>query len=69
MDASVLLLSLIFGLAGMGLFMYGRSEKKYVHLSCGLALMLVPYFIPHALVLCVVCVIVGVVPFVFARST
>jgi hypothetical protein len=68
MDASVLMLSLVFGLAGMGLFMYGRSEKKPVHLGCGLALMLVPYFIPHVLVLTAVCVIVGAIPFVFARA-
>ena len=68
MDASVLLLSLVFGMAGMGLFMYGRSEKKMVHLGCGVALMVVPYFIPHAVVLAVVCVIVGAIPFVFARA-
>ena len=68
MDASVLMLSLLFGLAGMGLFMYGRSEKKMVHLGCGLALMVVPYFIPSALLLTAVCVVVGVVPFVFARA-
>ncbi len=68
MDATVLMLGLFFGLVGMGMFMYGRSEHKYIHVGSGLALMVIPYFIPHAIVLGVVCLVIGAVPFVVGRG-
>ena len=64
MDTTTLLLSLVFGSVGLGLFLYGKNSQKMPHLIAGLALMTCPYFISNLIVLSIVCVILAIVPFV-----
>lgn len=64
MDSTNLILSLLFGLVGMGFFMYGKSSGQMVPLGVGVALMVCPYFIPNAIALGIVCVILTATPFV-----
>jgi hypothetical protein len=64
LDPTTLLLSIVFGSIGMGLFLYGKKQEKYVHLLAGAALMGLPYVIANAVALLVVGAAVAAVPFV-----
>jgi hypothetical protein len=64
MDSTYLMLSLLFGAAGTGLFMFGKKAGKIPHLVAGLALMTCPYFITNVIAMTSVCVILAVAPFV-----
>ena len=61
-DTTNLMLSLLFGAIGMGMFMYGKKASRMVPLCAGLALMVVPYFIPNAIALSIVCCAVTATP-------
>ncbi len=63
METNLLMLSVLLGSVGMGMFIYGKKQQRYVHLGAGIALMVCPYFIPSVLGLCVVGVLLIVVPF------
>jgi hypothetical protein len=68
MDTTNLMLSLIFGSLGMGFFMYGKNTGQFVPIGAGVLLMVVPYFIPNAIALVIVCLALSVVPFVVRES-
>ena len=61
--ASSLLLGLLFGSIGLAFFIYGRKQRAIVPLLCGLVLMVVPYFIPNALLLLVVGAVLVAIPY------
>jgi hypothetical protein len=61
--ASSLLLGLLFGSIGLGFFVYGRKQHAVVPLLCGLALMIVPYFIASALLLFGVGAVLVAIPY------
>jgi hypothetical protein len=63
MNTNALLLSILFGSVGMGMFIYGKKQQRIIHLVAGLALMVCPYFIPNAIALAVVGVILTASPF------
>lgn len=63
LSASSLLLGVLFGSLGLGFFIYGRKQRTIVPLLCGLALMVVPYFIPNALLLFAVGFVLVAVPY------
>lgn len=65
MDATNLMLSIVFGLAGMGFLMYAKSAGAFVAAGAGVALMVVPYFISNNIILIVVGAALVSVPFVF----
>ena len=46
MDMTPLLFSLLFGLIGTGYFLFGKREGRVVHMGSGLALMVLPGFLP-----------------------
>ncbi|MFC5570208.1 hypothetical protein ACFPN1_09070 [Lysobacter yangpyeongensis] len=48
MDATQLLLGVLFSSIGLGFFIYGRRQQAAVPLVCGIALMLFPYFVSNA---------------------
>lgn len=48
MNQAELLWGLLFGSVGFAYFLYGKKQKAVVPLLCGLALMLVPYFVSNA---------------------
>jgi hypothetical protein len=49
MDLSVgsLMLSLLIGSVGAGLFIYGKKQTRMPHLAAGLVLVIYPYFVPN----------------------
>ena len=64
MDPSGLMASFLFGIIGMGMFMYGKKAGRLVPLGAGAALMAVSYFIPNFWVLLTVCGGLSTLPFV-----
>ena len=67
MDTNLLFASLLFGLIGTGMLMYGKKAGRPAPLFAGVALMAVPYFIPNLIVLLIVCTGVSAVPW-FLRN-
>ena len=65
--ASSLFLGLLFGSIGLAFFIYGRKQRTVVPLLCGLVLMVVPYFIPNALLLFLVGAVLVAIPY-FVRT-
>jgi hypothetical protein len=55
MDGNVLMASLLFGVVGMGMFMYGKKAGRMIPLFSGVGLMVIPYVIPNLLILIIVC--------------
>lgn len=47
MNASQLLLGVLFSSIGLGYFIYGKKQKLIVPFVCGLILMIFPYFIEN----------------------
>ena len=47
MESAGLILSLVIGALGAGLFIYGKKQQRLPQLIGGLALSLYPYFIPN----------------------
>ena len=47
MNTSTLLWGLLFSAIGAGYFIYGKKQRAWVPLSCGLGLMVFPYFIAN----------------------
>lgn len=64
MDSTLFILSLLFGMVGMAMFMYGRKASRMVPLAAGAALMIVPYFISSAMLLVFVCAGLMAMPWV-----
>ena len=61
MNGSFLLWAMLFGSIGLGFFVYGKKQQAIVPLVAGIALMVVPYFVPNLFLLLVVgCVLVAV---------
>ncbi|MGL5404475.1 MAG: amino acid transport protein [Acinetobacter sp.] len=63
MNATPLILGVIFGSIGLGYFMYGKKQKMTVPLACGLILMIYPYFIESTALLSAVGVILALLPY------
>jgi len=64
MEMNQLLLSLLFGTIGLGMFIYGKKAMRFVALGAGLGLMIVPYFISNLLLMSGVCVALMALPWV-----
>jgi hypothetical protein len=45
MDTTQLFFSVFLSAIGLGYFIYGRRQTRFVFLFCGLGLMLFPYFV------------------------
>lgn len=67
MSTASLLWGVLFGSLGLGFFVYGKRQQAVVPLICGIALMVVPYFIPNALLLVGVGVVLSALPFLIGR--
>jgi hypothetical protein len=63
MTPAVLLWGLLFSSIGLGYFLYGKKQRAVVPLVCGLALMIYPYFVPNAMALVAIGVVVSAVPY------
>jgi hypothetical protein len=63
MDTTNLTLSLVFGAAGIGYFVFGKKMSLFVPLGAGLGLMVLPYFISNNWLLVMVCLAMMALPF------
>ena len=63
MNTSLLLLGVLLGLVGLGYFLYGKKQRAVVPLVCGLALMVVPYFISSTALLVMVGAVLSGIPY------
>ena len=64
MNTSVLLLGVLFGAVGVGYALYGRKQRAPLPLVCGVALMVIPYFLSNAVLLFVLGIALAVLPWV-----
>jgi hypothetical protein len=62
MDLNWLMLSTLFGLFGLGFFLYGKKAQRLVPLLVGIALMVVPYFISNLWLMTGVCLAMTSLP-------
>ena len=46
MSGNFLLSSVLIGSIGLGLFMYGKRQRRAPHLAVGIVLMVYTYFVP-----------------------
>ena len=63
MSAALLLWGVLFSSVGMGYFIYGKKQDATVPLLCGIALMIIPYFITSVLVMVLLCATLIAVPY------
>lgn len=63
MSASLLLWGVLFSSIGMGYFIYGKKQNATVPLVCGIALMIIPYFITSVMVMVLLCAALIAVPY------
>lgn len=68
MDTTNIMLSLLFGICGMGFLTYGKKAGQLVPVGVGLILMVCPYFISSTLVMMIVCGGLISVPFVLRQG-
>jgi hypothetical protein len=64
MDTTNLMLSLLFGMVGAGMILFGKKAGRLVPLGAGLGLCVFPYFLSNTLALVFVCLSLCVVPFI-----
>jgi len=66
-NEGLLLWGVLFSSIGLGYFIYGRRQGKTVPLCCGVALMIVPYFMPNSVALVAIGAIFTAVPYFIRR--
>lgn len=64
MNTASLYWGVLFSALGLGYFVYARKQRSVVPFVCGLALMVVPYFISSAPLLVAVGACLAAIPFV-----
>ena len=64
MTGTALAIGMLTGAIGVGYFMYGKRQTKFVPLLAGMALCVYPYFVDSALWLIVVGAVLLAAPFV-----
>ena len=65
MDTSALLWGLLFDAIGAGYFVYGKKQRAWVPLCCGLALVLFPYVITNLWLLVGVGILLCGIPYFY----
>jgi predicted membrane protein len=63
LDTSSLLWGLLFGSIGLGFLIYGRKQRAVVPLICGVALMIVPYFVSNTILLITIGITLIAIPY------
>lgn len=63
MNATTLLLSVIFSSIGLGYFLYGKKQKVIIPFICGIVLMIYPYFLENITIISVIGIILSVLPY------
>jgi hypothetical protein len=65
LSTSLLLLGVLFSSIGVGYFIYGKKQGAMRPLLCGLALMIVPYFLSSVTLLLTVGIALCAIPWMF----
>lgn len=65
MDSTSLFLGLIFGSVGMGFFVYGKKQRRWMALISGITLCVIPYALSNPLMLMVAGLVLVALPFMF----
>lgn len=63
MPTSLLLFGVLFSSIGLGYFLYGKKQHSMVPLLCGLALMVMPYFISSTTLLVIAGSVCSAIPY------
>ncbi len=64
MDSSASLLwGLLFGSIGMGYFVYGKRQGRFIALLSGMALMVFPYFFTNSFLIVLVGIVLMALPY------
>ncbi len=63
MSSTLLLWGVFVSSIGFGYFLYGKKQKAVVPLVCGIALMVVPYFISSTALVVGVGAVLAVIPY------
>ena len=63
MNATTLLLSVIFSSIGLGYFLYGKKQKVIIPFICGIVLMIYPYFLENITIISVIGIILSILPY------
>ena len=53
----------LFGAIGVGYFLYGKRQSMIMPLVCGIALMAYPWFVPGALWIVMIGIVLAALPF------
>jgi hypothetical protein len=62
-STSILIWGMLFGAIGLGFFMYGKKQRAVIPLLTGIALFVLPYFMPNVTVLVIVGMILVALPY------
>jgi hypothetical protein len=65
MDTNAIIFSFVFGMIGMGFFIYGKKQQKGIPMLVGIALGIYPYFVSSFLLMVLIGVALTAVPFYF----
>lgn len=68
MDPLKLFLEFLFGMVGLGYFIYGRKSGNKAALYCGMGLGLFPYFVDQLWLILLAGGLLVAIPFVFKNS-
>jgi hypothetical protein len=60
---SLLMWGMLFGALGLGFFTYGKKQKAVVPLFTGIALFIIPYFIPDVYMLVIAGAVLVALPY------
>jgi len=63
LDTPLLIWGFLFSVIGLAFFMYGKKQKALVPLSCGLILMIFPYFVSNVVLMVVLGAVLTVLPY------
>jgi hypothetical protein len=55
-DTASIVISMLVGTVGFGIFIFGKKQQRHPQLVVGLAMMVYPYFIPSALAMALIAV-------------
>lgn len=62
-NEALLLWGVLFSSIGLGFFMYGKKQQKLMPLTCGLGLMVYPYFVESVPIVIAVGVVLIALPY------
>jgi len=66
-NSAALIWGMIFGSIGVGYFVYGKKQQRFIAMVSGIALCIFPYFVPNTVLLVLIGIVLIALPF-FLRN-